>query len=90
MPMSLNATIQKMAPFIMEIITAMHRELAALHPLMADSLPHVIVQECRAIMEKEPNLWKKKNREELLVFLETTLYDSIAPQLPFAINLSIK
>ena len=90
MPMSLNATIQKMAPFITEIITAMHRELAALHPLMADSLPHVIVQECRAIMEKEPNLWKKKNREELLAFLENTLYDSIAPKLPFAFNLSIK
>ena len=90
MPMSLNATIQKMAPFITEIIIAMRKELAALHPLMADSLPHIIVQECRAIMEKEPNLWKKKNREELLTFLESTLYDSIAPQLPFAFNLSIK
>ena len=90
MPMSLAATLDSLSRPMAEILKEMRSELTKEHPLFSDSPSHIIVQECVSLLEKDPNLWKKKHREEILGLLEQTLRDNITEQVDFSINISIK
>ena len=90
MPMSLAAALDTLIQPASEVLASMRNELTREHPLFSDSPSHVIVQGCIPLMEKDPNLWKKKNREEILSMLEQTLRENIADKVDFSINLSIK
>ena len=90
LPMSLDAAIGTIAAPVRDLLSSMHEELSRLYPLLEDSPVHLIVQDCISTLEKDPRLWKKRNREEIVTLLDETLRNKVASCLPFSTAISVK
>ena len=86
----LCAAFDAIAPCILEILKAMRMEISARHPLQADSPSHVILPQFMDYLEKEPNLWRKRDRDETRSLVERLIDEKIVAAADYPVVVSIR
>ena len=86
----LCAAFDAIAPCIIEILNAMRREISARHPLQADSPSHIILPQFTEFLEKEPNLWRKRDRAEIRSLVERLMDGKVVAAVDYPVVVSIR
>ncbi|MBQ7176600.1 MAG: hypothetical protein IJS08_04225 [Victivallales bacterium] len=82
--------LQELAPCMLEILTVWRRELAEKYPLQADSPSHVFFNDFTDYLGREPNMWRKRDRQEIRETVEGAMEELVMNKADFPIALSIK
>ena len=89
-PLGIYQALDRISPFILEILGAIRREIAARHPLQADSPSHVVFPGFEEFLEREPNLWRKRQRAEIKTAVEQILAEKVVAAAEFPVVVSIR
>ncbi len=87
---SVCALLQELAPCMLEILKAWRRELAEKHPMQADSPSHILFNDFTDYLGREPNMWRKRARQEIRETVEGAMEELVISKADFPIALSIK
>ena len=82
--------LQELAPCMLEILNAWRRELAELHPMQADSPSHILFNDFTEYLGREPNMWRKRDRQEIRETVEGAMEELVISKADFPIALTIK
>ncbi len=82
--------LQELAPCMLEILNAWRRELAELHPMQADSPSHILFNDFTEYLGREPNMWRKRDRQEIRETGEGSMEELVISKADYPIVLSIK
>ena len=82
--------LQELAPCMLEILNAWRRELAEKHPMQADSPSHIFFNDFTDYLGHEPNMWRKRDRQEIRETVEGMMEELVISKVDFPIALSIK
>ena len=82
--------LNELAPCMLEILTVWRRELAEKHPLQADSPSHIFFNDFTEYLGREPNMWRKRDRQEIRETVEGAMEELVISKADFPIALTIK
>ena len=82
--------LQELAPCMLEILKMWRHELAEKHPLQADSPSHILFNDFTEYLGREPNMWRKRDRQEIRETVEGAMEELVISKADFPIALSIK
>lgn len=80
----------ELAPVILEILGAVRADLACKYPMQSDSPSHVILPDFLDFIAHEPNLWRKRTRDEIRNTVEAVINDTVLEKADFQLALSIR
>ena len=81
--------LQELAPCMLEMLGAWRRELAQKRPLQADSPSHIVFSDFTEYLGREPNMWRKRARQEIRETVEGIIHDQVIARAEFPVMLSI-
>ncbi len=87
---SVCSVLNELAPCIMEMLKAWRRELAEKHPMQADSPSHILFSDFTEYLGREPNMWRKRDRQEIRDTVERIMEETVISKVDFPVVLSIK
>ena len=82
--------LNELAPCMLEILTVWRRELAEKHPLQADSPSHILFNDFTEYLGREPNMWRKRDRQEIRETVEGAMEELVISKADYPIALTIK
>ena len=82
--------LNELAPCMLEILAVWRRELAEKHPLQADSPSHIFFNDFTEYLGREPNMWRKRDRQEIRETVEGAMEELVISKADFPIALTIK
>ncbi len=89
-PLGICVAFGKIAPCVLEMLRAMRLELSARHPLQADSPSHVVFPEFTEFLERNPALWRKRDRAEIREAVERVMEDRVVSIAEFPVIISFR
>ena len=89
-PLDISVAFGRIAPCVLEMLRAMHLELAARHPLQADSPSHVVLPGFMEYLERSPSFWKKRDRIEIRDVVGQVFDDKLVSVAEFPVIVSIR
>lgn len=81
--------LNELAPCMLEMLQAWRQELAHNHPLQADSPSHILFSDFTEYLGREPNMWRKRDRQEIRDTVERIMDEEVISRADFPIMLSI-
>lgn len=87
---SLCGAFSSIAPHLLELLTAMRKNIGEKYPLQADSPAHVILPDFTEFITRQPNLWRKRDRDEIKNIAEQAIQENVIEPADFPIALSVR
>ncbi len=89
-PLGICVVFSRIVPCVLEMLRAMRLELSARHPLQSDSPSHVVFPEFMEYLERNPNLWKRRDRIEIRDAVERVMDEKLVSVAEFPVIVSIR
>ncbi len=87
--LSLSKALAATVPDMAEVLCAMRKGIARMHPMQADSPSHIVVADFSGFIGREASMWRRSDREELRSALAGVL-DGMASGLDFQLSVTFR
>lgn len=82
--------LNELAPCMMEMLKAWRGELSEKHPMQADSPSHILFSDFTDYLGREPNMWRRRDRQEIRDTVEKLMEETVISKVDFPVVLSIR
>ena len=82
--------LNELAPCMLEMLKVWRQELAEKHPMQADSPSHILFSDFTDYLGREPNMWRKRDRQEIRDTVEKIMEETVISKVDFPVVLSIR